>query len=75
MSYRVEITIPGAGKEWHTLRVREITEWKILNTVGKYNTWWKGSTHKERMASDVMVIDFSEEQDAVAFKLKYACND
>ncbi len=75
MSYRVEITIPGAGKNWHMQQVQDITQWKLYNTVGKYNTWWKGSVHKERMESDIMVIDFAEEQDAVAFKLVYVCNN
>lgn len=54
--------------------VLDITQWKIDNASGKHNTWWKGSVHKERMNSDTMVIDFEEEQDAVAFKLKYECN-
>lgn len=74
MSYRVQITIPGAGKSWHCQMVLDITQWKIDNASGKHNTWWKGSVHKERMNSDTMVIDFEEEQDAVAFKLKYECN-
>jgi hypothetical protein len=46
----------------------------MYNAVGEYKSWWKGDVHKERMNSDIMVIDFAEEQDALAFKLKYECN-
>lgn len=74
MTYRVEITIPGAGEKWNIEPVLEVTRWKMENTVGKYKSWWKGTFHKDRMNSDTMVIEFEDEQDAVAFRLKYECD-
>lgn len=74
MSYRVSLTIPGSGKKWNMPEAVNVTEWLLYHTTQEYKTHYTGTTHKEWMHSDTIVIDFTSEEDALAFKLKYVCN-
>lgn len=73
MTHIVEIKIPKAGQKWNHVLVLEINQWLVDNT-GLVDVWWKGSSARDALYSDIMVLKFKDEHDAVAFKLKYVCD-
>lgn len=60
-------SVPGVGKQWYHPRVIDLNQWLNNNCVGAYVANWE----RPNLYSDTMMIEFSDEQDAVAFKLRF----
>jgi hypothetical protein len=63
-------TIPGANDNWRLPIILDIVEWKIKTDSG-ITINWVGNP----LTSDRMMISFQNESDALAFRLKYECDE